>query len=213
MFLHKPKAMNYIIAERGLGIVVLGGFTPSEVNVNNLATNHVIRQEEVTICHQDIADAGMAVFNVGNIKIMCDRFRLQVATIDTLIISRMLGFCRDLMNVVPFNNIRGVGVNPHMKIKFSDLQEYNYFISHVMPSMESWNTLLPTGQVINMNVKDGKKSINVTLTERNNDKFYAFDINLHSELNNAGAVIDVLDSALDTYDRELESLENFLQGL
>lgn len=207
------RKMNYIISEKGLGIVILGGFIPLEVNVDSLTVNHVIRQGEGAFCHQDMAEAERSVFNIGNIRIMCDRYRLQVATIDTQMISRMLEFCRDLMNVVSINDIRGVGVNPHLRIRLNNQEEYQYFVSHAMPPMERWNTLLPTGQMINMNIKDGHRSLEVTFSEKNNEKLYAFDINLHHQLNNAGAVIDVLDTAQDAYNRELESVENFLHGL
>lgn len=203
--------MNYNIIEQGLGVVILGTFTPQLFTIENLVNIGVIKQEEREQARMNAQNQDSAVFNVRNIRVMCDRFRLQIVTIDIVVIPRLIEFCRDVMNTMNVNAYRGVGINTHLKIGFTNEADLHLFKQRLLPPQDGWLPICENGQCEVVTIRNGNKTIELLCEEEN--ECYSFNINNHHESRNIGEIVNVVNDAQVSFDSEIRDLNRFLSAL
>lgn len=203
--------MNYNIVEQGLGIVVLGTFTPQNFEVDNLVNIDVIKHEEVNQLLRIASNQNQTTFAVRNIRVMCDRYRLQVVTIDTVIIPRLVEFCRDVINTMDVETYRGVGINTHFKIRITEDADLDLFKQRLLPRQAVWQPISGNGYFHNVSIRNGNKTIELLCEEEN--ECYSFNINNHHESYNIGEIVNIVDEAQVLFNNEIRDLNLFLSDL
>lgn len=202
--------MNYNIIEQGLGIVILGTFTPLNFEVDNLVNIDVIKHEEENQIIRIASNQDQTTFAVRNIRVMCDRYRLQVVTMDTVVIPRLIEFCRDVMNTMNVDSYRGVGINTHLKIRITEDGDLDIFKQRLLPQQAAWQPISGNGHFENVSVRNGNKTIEL-LYKKEND--YTFNVNYHHETRNIGEIVNVVNDAQVSFDSEISDLNRFLSAL
>lgn len=206
--------MNFETIEQGLGIVILGQFNPQQTNVDWLIGRQIVKAEEREMTRQDVVNANVSVFNVGNIRVLCDKARLQVGTTDVVMIPRMLSFCRDLLNTVEVDSFRGIGINPHLVIKPTSAGEEELIESRMLPPMAVWQSLCDGGQVGTITVKSGNKTISMVRAPHEEGRFaYSFNVNIHCELQGIADIITTIENAQQGYNTEISQLDAIIRSI
>ncbi len=206
--------MNYELIEKGIGIVILGHFNPQLYSLDNLCDLSIIKQEEKEDTRQDVINANYAVLNVGNLRIMCDRLRFQILTTDIVIVRRMLAFCQDIINATEIKNLRGVGLNTHIKITINNEVDNQVFRERLMPPMASWNNLCLGGDIENVAIRHDNRLIALSPNGLLNGNYcYSFDVNEHHKTGQLIDIISVINRANEYFSIEMNSMEAFIRGL
>lgn len=201
--------MNYNTIEQGLGIVILGSFTPQLFTIENLANIGVLKQEEREQARMNAQNLDSAVFNVRNIRVMCDRFRLQIVTIDTVVIPRLIEFCRDVMNTMNVNAYRGVGINTLLKIGFTNDDDLHLFKRRLLPPQDGWLPICENGQCEDVTIRNGNRTIELLYKEG----YYSFNVNAHHVSDTIGDIINIVNDAQICYNQEIARLNRYLADL
>lgn len=205
--------MNYIISEQGLGIVILGTFAPQLFDINNLVEIGVIKHEEEEQSRMITSNPDQTLLTVRNIRVMCDRFRLQIVTIDTIVIPRLMEFCRDVINTMNVDTYRGVGINTHLKIRFAAEADLNIFRQRLLPSQAEWMPISRNGHFENVSIRNENRTIELQCKEEDGNLSYSFNINIHYAFHNLGEIIDIVGGAQTSFDNEIGYLNRFLSDL
>lgn len=213
--------MQYKIIERGLGLVVLGDFNPATISINAMVENGIIREEEVRNSQQQQLSDTVSECNVVNIRIGCDKSRVQMATVDIVAKERLSGLCCDILRWQSPVNIQGVGVNPHLRLSFEKPEDHDAFTRALLPSTDNWQkyydgAYTSTFQIIKKHVdnSDEFESMIVRLTGVNNNlPVYTIDMNVHHILSTLGDTLDVCADSPAVYEDRVQKFETFLSAL
>lgn len=206
--------MNYESIEKAIGVVILGQFHPQQFTKDNLLSLNIIKQEENGLTRYDVADDFHVVFNVGNLRALCDRFRFQLLTNDIVMSPRLVLFCQDLVNTIGIKDVRGLGLNSHIMISLSNEVDEETFRIKLIPPVDDWNILSGGGDIKNVIFKHEDRTISLSPATGNNEKrCYEFNVNKHHSLDKIVDVLSVLDRANEYFANELNALESFIQGL
>ena len=206
--------MNYETVERGLGIVILGQYDPRQVSIDWLVDHQIVKAEERERTRQDVANDNLTVFNVGNIRVFCDKIRLQVGTTDVVMIPRVLSFCRDFLDTADVSSFRGIGINPHLVIKFTSVEEEELFENRMLPPMATWEMLCERGQIGTIAVKNENKTISMVRTKQEDGSFvYSFNVNMHYELQGVADIITTIENAQQGYNTEVNILDSVIRSI
>lgn len=206
--------MNYELIEKGIGVVVLGHFNPRQLTKANLIALNVIKLEEEKQTYQDIADERHVVFNVGNLRAMCNQSRFQMTTKDIVMSPRLVLFCQEVVNTIEINNVRGVGLNTQVIVSLPSKTDTEAFSRKLMPPIDDWKLLSGGGAIEEIVIKHDNRTITLFPSSDSSGKqLYEFNVNEHYELNKIVDVFPVFDKADNYFVNEFAVLDNFIRNL
>lgn len=213
--------MNYRIIERGLGLVVLGDFHPEHLNVDAMIENDIIIAEESGRSRQQVCNNNTSEFNIVNLRVSCDRYRLQMATVDIVMKERLCELCAEILRWQNTANLQGIGVNPHLKVSFNSEEEHSEFVNRLMPPSATWGQFYEGATTSSFQIRkqhvEGTseyESLIVQIVAVNNGlPIYNVDMNIHHQEITMGRVLDVCSSASAVCDERIISFESFLNEL
>ncbi len=213
--------MNYRITERGLGLVVLGEFLPRNFNLDTMIRNGIVKVEEVARSRQQINNDNISELNIVNLRVSCDRHRLQLATVDIVMKERLCELCEEILRWQNTENLQGVGVNPHLKVSFTTGEDHSEFVSRLMPSTVTWRQFYEGAMTSSLQIRkhhengsNEYESLIVQMVAINNGfPVYSVDMNIHYQEITLGRVLDVCSTASAIYDERIISFESFLNEL
>lgn len=213
--------MNYTVYEKGLGIVVLGGFAPERLDITLLESDGIILSDEQEYVKQQTISETASAFSLANVNVFCDKERLQIGTTDIGMSERLTHLCADILKWLNIAELKGVGINPHIVIGFEKAEDHEAFVKHFIPTEAVWSQLYGSAFTSSIQIRqtyEKGNSVFESLMVRMGKEIdgiptYSVDMNVHHNITSLGEVIDVCLNAPTIFDERLSKMETLIKGI